>query len=631
MDLYFRGLPSTANWSSYKWSTVQASAIDSGTLPPPGPSDVAIFDIRSGIAGTPLEVPAGSNVIIGGLNLVAATTFNSGVLSLKDNMQINGDLNTTTNSPGNTILGNGFTISVGGNMNIGSNLIGLNNGLNSTGTLTLKVNGTGLQTLRSSGGYCQLKGVNATDKRFILEIDKLSGIFSISFNSGLYLLNAEFKYVSGVIPLTGGLLTADNSILNCGPNIRFGRLALKNTVSIETTDTNTELLDIDQLISSSNATLTSTSNKGINVYSNYAASAVSNTGFLTTTSAAPSFIKFVGTADSTILFGNASSIYQYIGANIIFNKTAPAKVTLPPTMYFGSQNYNASWTHTSGTVDGSACTLHIRSNAPNITFNTNNFNTVLNKLVIDKLSGSGLDHNITINSPLKFQGALEIQNVPVGLVSNTTFLGTSGFDVTSFTATSSTITLKAGNTYKITDGVFTLTGNPAARTVLKSDTSTTPANGSITATVSPTLSTLTFTSATSLVGYRVSQAFNNAALLRRLPAGLIFPPMDISTSDFLAQVTGGSVSTWTLNKTSLAGVPLRGLMLGLPAFLEVTNCTYDINLVTTFDIDSSGGDKVLANNSYQNKQGIPNPNLWRTVNWDSTIPLLPLVSAAYVE
>ena len=160
--------------------------------------------------------------------------------------------------------------------------------------------------------------------------------------------------------------------------------------------------------------------------------------------------------------------------------------------------------------------------------------------------------------------------------------------------------------------------------MLKSDTSAGPASGSITG------STLTFTSATSLVGYRVSQAFNNSALLKRLPAGLVFPPMNIATSAFLAQVTGGSGSTWTLNKTS-TGVSARGLMLGLPAFLEVTRCTYNIDFVTTFDIDSSGGSKVLANNSYQNKLGIPNPNLWRTVNWDSTLPITPLVTVAYVE
>jgi hypothetical protein len=32
-----------------------------------------------------------------------------------------------------------------------------------------------------------------------------------------------------------------------------------------------------------------------------------------------------------------------------------------------------------------------------------------------------------------------------------------------------------------------------------------------------------------------------------------------------------------------------------------------------------------------NRVGIPNPNLWRTINWDSLVPLTPLVTVAYVE
>jgi hypothetical protein len=610
--LYFRGIATSDNWDSPKWSTVQATTLGNGNLPAPGPLDIAVIDNLSGIVGTPLLVP--SAVTIAGLNLVTATTAITGVLKLANDIQINGNLSTSLS--GNTIIGDGYTISVTGDMNLGSNAIGLYNGANSIGTLTLKINGTGIQNIKASSGLCQLKGSNSTTKRIILEINKPSGSLFTNFSGGLFIINSEFKYVSGTI--VSGLLTADNSTINSGASTIFNKLVLRNNISIETTDANTTLLLLEQ----SGVTLTSISSKGINVYGNYQATAINNTGFITTTSIAPSFIKFVGTTDSTISFGNPTSVFQYIGTNIIFNKTAPAKVTLPPVMYFGSNN--ASWTHTSGTIDGSACTLHIRSNAPNVTFNTNNFNTVLNKLVIDKFTGSGLDHNITLSTPLKFQGTLEIQNVPAGLPATTNFLGASGFDVTSFTATSSTITLKESNTYKVTNGIFTLTGTSANRTVLKSDTSTTPANGSITG------STLTFTSATSLVGYRVSQAYNNSAVLKRLPSGLVFPPMDITTSAFLAQVTGGTTPTWTLDKTS-TGVTSRGLMLGLPAFLEVTNCTYNIDFVTTFDIDSSGADKVLANNSYQNRTGIPNPNLWRTVNWDSLVPLTPLVTVAYVE
>ena len=58
-----------------------------------------------------------------------------------------------------------------------------------------------------------------------------------------------------------------------------------------------------------------------------------------------------------------------------------------------------------------------------------------------------------------------------------------------------------------------------------------------------------------------------------------------------------------------------------------------LNYVTTFDIDSTGstGGALLADNSYQNRVGVPSPNLWRTINWDSLTPLLPLVTVGYIE
>jgi hypothetical protein len=627
--LYFRGLVSAGdNWNSNKWSL--SVSITPGTLPPPGPLDIAIIDSNSGIGAT-TPLPVISNVTIGGLeltNTISAVT----VLTLNANMQINGDFNLA--SQGNTILGNGFTISVGNNatnsnfLRLGSNTLGLNNGSLSTGTLTLRLNGTGLQVLKTNAGvgsgsvgYFTLKGVtNNVPKRLIFEIDKPSGIVTFNGGNGLLIQYCEFKYTNIATPSNiTGLLTAENSTINSGP-IVFQSLQVRFTNSIETTNTITNELSTDQ----NDATIISSSGKGIKVNGNLSlGTTIPSIGSIITTSAAPSFIEFIGTTNSNIFFSNPNSVQQYIGTNIRFSKTSPAKVTLPSIMYFGNQNANTSWTHTSGVVDGTNCTLHIKSNAPNITFDTNGITTVLNKLVFDKSISPpvGINHSVTLNSLFKFTGTLEIQNISGN---STTFLGTSGFDITNFTATSGTVTLKAGNTYKITNGVFTLSGTAATRTILKSDTSVI-ATGSITG------NTLTFTSATSLAGYRVSQAYTNSALLRRLPSGLIFPPMDVTTPAFLAQVTGGSGSTWTLNKTSIAGVTSRGLMLGLPAFLEVTNCTYSIDYVTTFDIDSSGADKILANNSYQNRVGIPSPNLWRTVNWDSLNPLLPLVLAAYVE
>lgn len=626
--LYFRGQSNLHTWNSNKWGPVGTS-FGMGTSAPPGPLDVAIIDSNSGILnGFPLRVL--TSVTIAGLQLTS-TISAIPVLSLEANMQINGDFDLAAG--GNTILGNGFTISVGNGitnfnyLRLGNTTTGLNNGTASTGTLTLKLNGSGTQVLKTntgvgsgSVGYFTLKGVtNNTAKRIIFEINKPSGIVTFTGGNGLLIQHTEFKYVNISVPSNiSGRLNAENCIINSGPII-FNSLYLRDTNSIETTDVNTKLLLTDV----NNATVISTSSNGINVYESFFAFAL-NSGSLITTLAKPSFIKFVGTVNGSISFGTPSSTNQYIGMPIIFNKTSPAKVTLPPTMYFGSSDSaNSTWTQVggSGLTDGTNTTLYIRSVATNTTLDTNGVETVLNKLVIEKTAGN-LTHNITLNSSFKSGGTVEIQNFAG---SNTSFLGDAGFTIQNFTATNGTVTLKALNEYTVSNGVFTMTGSPSSRTVLKSDTSINN-NGSITG------STLTFTSGTDLTGYKISQNDANIGNLKRLPVGLIFPPMDITDSSFLAEVVSGSGSTWTLNKTLSTAVTTRGLTAGLPAYLILEDCTTNISFVSVYDIDSSSSTStILADTSIQNTIPIPNPNLWRTVNWISSLPVLPLITLAYVE
>jgi hypothetical protein len=625
--LYFRGLSSVNDWNSNKWGPVGTSPT-AGTLPPPGPLDIAVIDSNSITLSNPLRVP--TNVTIAGLQLTNTISARP-VLSLAANMQINGDFDLA--AQGSTILGNGFTISVGNGitnfnyLRLGNTETGLNNGTASTGTLTLKLNGPGTQVLKTntgvgvgSVGYFTLRGVaNNTAKRIIFEINKPSGLVVLGGGNGLLIQNTEFKYVNISIPNNiSGRLTAENCTINSGPII-FNSLYLRGTNNIETTDVNTKALFTD----TSNAIIISTSGKGINVYESLFAFAL-NSGSFITTLANPSFIKFVGTVDGSINFGTPSSTNQYIGMPIIFNKTSPAKVTLPPTMYFGSSDSaNSTWTQVggSGLTDGTNTTLYIRSVATNTTLDTNGNETNLNKLVIEKTAGN-LTHNITLNSNFKSEGTVEIQTFAG---SNTSFLGNSGFNIQNFTATSGTVTLKALNEYIVSGGLFTMTGLINNRTVLKSDTSVNN-NGSITG------STLTFTSATNLTGYRISQNNANTGNLKRLPVGLIFPPMDITNSSFLAEVVSGSGSTWTLDKAVSTAVTTRGLTAGLPAYLTLEGCTTNISNVSVYDIDSSSSTStILANNSTQNTIPIPNPNLWRTVNWTSSLPVLPLVTVAYIE
>lgn len=615
---YWRGLVSSGHtWDSNVWADSATVVLGAGTLPKPGPGDIAWIDNRSGLVA--ISVPTA--VTIAGLNLSSAPGYNIAILSLLANMQINGDI--ALNPNGNQILGNGFTISFTGNISgISSLPYGLVNGTASTGTLTLRANGTLVQNLRSNFGYIQLLGSNSTTKRIILETAKPSGILTFGFNSGLYLANSEFKYISGNPANVIGFLTAINGSTIDSGSIIFQSLVLSGTVTISNTNVNTELL---QLFPNSNAIITSSTGNGIYNYGNFEIPTFSSIGYLETIQAFPSFIRFVGSANSTITFGLPSPTAQYVGVNLIFDKAPSAKTTLPNIMYWGAAGTpGSSWTHIlgSGIIDGSTTTLYIRNNATNVTFDTNGIETVLNKVIILKAIGA-LTHNITLNSGLKFDGTLEIQN---SAGSFTNFLGIDGFYVKNFTATNGTITLKANNNYTVVDGTLTLTGTSASRIVLKSDKSVI-SNGSITGT---TL-TLATASAVDLTGYRVSQYWANSPALRRLPAGLIFPPMDITTSAFLAEIVSGSGTTWTLDKPVTATVPLRGLMVGLPAYFEVVDCIVNISFITTFDIDSSNGNTVLVDNSYQNTTTIPNPNLWRTVNWNSLIPFPPLVTVAYVE
>jgi len=80
----------------------------------------------------------------------------------------------------------------------------------------------------------------------------------------------------------------------------------------------------------------------------------------------------------------------------------------------------------------------------------------------------------------------------------------------------------------------------------------------------------------------------------------------------------------------------RGIRIGLSAKFNHTAAGSDaarnINFVNTFDIDSIGSVGIIkADNSYQNREGIPNPNLWITLNWDSLNPLLPHVVVGYID
>lgn len=234
--------------------------------------------------------------------------------------------------------------------------------------------------------------------------------------------------------------------------------------------------------------------------------------------------------------------------------------------------------------------------------------------------------------PLTIQNNLTINTL------TTTFGGTKGFTTLNYIQTNpgSTVILKSGVTYTVT-GQLTITGTAAQRCVLKGDTTITPnPTGSVSGTTTLSITSGNITVPTPSAGYNwiLSQNPLNNVLLRR-PVLQMNNGSDVSNITSFPVVSspfGAPVNTFTISRSFF--MSNRGIIIGLSAkFIHSANqASRNINYVNTFDIDSrTSNGTILANNSYQNKVGVPNPNLWRTVNWDSVQPLLPNITCAYIE
>jgi len=229
--------------------------------------------------------------------------------------------------------------------------------------------------------------------------------------------------------------------------------------------------------------------------------------------------------------------------------------------------------------------------------------------------------------PLTITGTLTIS-------ATTTFGGAIGFTTLNYSqiVAGTTVTLKSGVTYTVT-GQLTITGTSASRCVLRSDTPIS-ATGDVSGT---TLTTTSITIPAAPVGFNwiFSQSESNSGVLRRPVVGMNVSPVNLLASfpkiDTALPSTGTS---FTLSRSFT--MTSRGFKIGLSAKFNHTAVGGDsarsINYVNTFDIDSlASTGTIKADNSYQNRVGIPSPKLWRTLNWDALTPLTPLVTVAYVE
>jgi hypothetical protein len=222
----------------------------------------------------------------------------------------------------------------------------------------------------------------------------------------------------------------------------------------------------------------------------------------------------------------------------------------------------------------------------------------------------------------------------------TTFGGAIGFTTLNYSqiVAGTTVTLKSGATYTVT-GQLTITGTAAQRCTLRGDTPISATgdvvSGGPTSTLTTTTSITITPAAPAGFNWIFSQSEANLGVLRRPVVGMNVSPVNSLTSfpkiNTTLPFTGTSfILSRGFNMSS------RGIRIGLSAkFIHTASggdLARNINFVNTFDIDSLGSTGIIkADNSYQNRVGIPNPNLWRTLNWDSLNPLLPHVIVGYID
>lgn len=227
----------------------------------------------------------------------------------------------------------------------------------------------------------------------------------------------------------------------------------------------------------------------------------------------------------------------------------------------------------------------------------------------------------------------------LNILGNATFSSATnvGFTTLNYTQTfpGSIVTLKSGATYTVT-GQLTITGTATSRCTLQSNTKFSGTFGSVTTNqLTVTSITLNPALASRPAGseYLMSQSPTNTVLLKRGVAGMNVSP--VSDLNSFPRVTGtalGEISPFTLSKSFT--MSSRNVQIGLTTKFIHTQpqANRTLNYVTTFDIDSrTSNGTLLADNSYQNRVGIPNPNLWRTINWGELNPLTPLITVGYIE
>lgn len=453
------------------------------------------------------------------------------------------------------------------------------------------ISGSGIRTLSIGGSLNSAAGYNCTNVNFLLNgTGTVSGFYNsttITMNTGgtifhgssITLANSNFTYVAGMFSATGGTLTI-GGVAGCSLNnvdsISFKNLLFATSLG-QTLNLNSEAYFTGNL---STVTVAGTIN-GSDLH-------LSGNISLLTSISGTSEIIMEGASDSSV-----SSTGGSLLNNLTINKSSGATVSLGSNITWGGNNNTFSM-NTSFFPNNFTLTL---SGTP-VTINNSSISD-LYRLTIPNLTTVIINDFINVTESINLLGTC-------------TFNGNSGWNTSALhcTAAGSVITFEAGETYNVSN-FMEIVGTLTNRIVLQSS-SRVAFNGSANGLG------LTFSSGTPpSTGMILSQASGAA------PLGFanLFPSRPI--------ITGGTSPNFTLNSNINPTTGLIAMEAGNPAFLNMNNTgSYSVGLVTTKDINSSGGQTILAFLSDNDNIGNSNIFLYRTVNWGPLEP--PTRSPAWV-
>jgi hypothetical protein len=315
-----------------------------------------------------------------------------------------------------------------------------------------------------------------------------------------------------------------------------------------------------------------------------------------------------GTANIQLSYTGTWNTAISIGNDLIISPFAGQTVTIS-ALTKSVTNKSITYTPNAGILNSSASALTIASGGINVPMSTSGM--TWGSITVG--AGSAL----TLNQTLNVSGSLLCSG-------NATFAGTHGFTTNGFTCitASAVITLQNANAtygsplaaYNVTGPLILQGGSTTTRVTLQAS-GRANFTGSIATASLPATSVMTvasLTSGTIQAGMTVSQAFNI------IPTGL---------QPFINDrpvITTGSGLSWTLNKALSTVVPSPSgtttLAAGFKAIFNLTSTGTNVNvgLVTTQDIDSSGGQTILAALS-NGDDTATNTALYRTLNWGPLI------------